>query len=201
MELKDILKILNKRRAEIGLFVLCGSFLGLAASFLPGKFKTELSYFVGRAADKPSTEFFTYEGFYAQQTAQSFTNTAVALLESQNLKRSVLGELELPVTDNNIRKLTKSYRVTKNGPQVITLTVADYDYDKSLNTFTAISEKFLEAGEKVSSGSDENISVTPLSDEPVVRQEQRPFIYFVTGGLLFGLALSLLKLAFKEYIK
>ena len=201
MELKDILKMLNKRRTEIGLFVLCGGFLGVAVSFLPGKFKTELSYFVGRIADKPSAEFFTYEGYYAQQTAQSYTNTAVALLESQDLKRAVLNELQLPVTDNNIRKLSKSYRVAKNGPQVITLTVTDYNYDKSINTFTVISKKFLIASEKVSTGSDENISVSPLADSPVIRQEQRPFFYFVAGGLLFGLAFSLLKIALKEYLK
>jgi len=201
MELKDILKILNKRRTEIGLFVLCGGFLGVAVSFLPGKFKTEISYFVGRAADRPSTEFFTYEGYYAQQTAQSYTNTAIAILESQDLKRAVLEELGFPVTDNNIRKLSRSYRISKNGPQVITLSVTDYNYDKSVNTFTVISTEFLDTGKKIGAGSDENISVTPLSSKPVVRQEQRPLIYLVIGGLLFGMAASILKIALKEYLK
>ena len=201
MELKEIIKILNKKRREIGLFIICGGLLGLAMSFLPGKFKTEISYFVGRAADKPSTEFFTYEGYYAQQTAQSYTNTAIALLESQDLKRFVLSELGFPVTDINIRKLSRNYRVSKNGPQVITLSVTDYDYAKSLNTFTAISSKFLETGEKISSGTDENISVTSLSNEPVLRQEQRPFINYLLGGLLTGLAVSLLKIALKEYLR
>ncbi|HAI63063.1 MAG: hypothetical protein UU64_C0016G0011 [candidate division WWE3 bacterium GW2011_GWF2_41_45] len=201
MELKEILKILKKKRSEIVIFTLCGGLLGLAASFIPGKFKAEASYFVGRTADKPSSEFFTYEGYYAQQTAQSYTNTAVALLESQDLKRSVLGELEIPVTDTNLRKLSRSYRVSKNGPQVITLTVADYNYDKSVTTFTAISTKFLDSSDKVSAGSDENISVSSLSDNPVVRQEQRPLPYFILGGLLFGLAVSMLKITFKEYLK
>ncbi|KKS31306.1 hypothetical protein A2380_03010 [candidate division WWE3 bacterium RIFOXYB1_FULL_43_24] len=201
MELKEILKILNKKRREIGLFIFCGGLLGLAASFLPGKYNTEASYFVGRTADRPSTEFFTYEGYYAQQTAQSYTNTAVGLLESQDLKRAVLEELRIPVTDTSIRKLSRSYRVSKNGPQVITIRVSDYDYNKSLNTFTVISSKFLDTSKKVNAGSDENISVSSLSNNPTVKQEQRPFINYVAGGLLLGLVSVLLKITFKEYLK
>lgn len=201
MELKEILKKLNKRKKEIIILTLCGGIFGIAATFIPGKYRAEGYYFIGRVADKPSSEFFTYEGYYAQQTAQSYTNTAIAVLESENIKSAVLEDLKLPVTDSNIRKLSRSYKVYKRGPQVVSLVAADYNNEKTLRIYSSISERFLEAGEKIINESDENIKVLPLSEEPVVKREQRPLPNYLAGGLLIGLALALLKFSFKEYIK
>ncbi len=201
MELKEILKKLNKAKNEIIILTLCGGILGIAASFIPGKYRAEGYYFIGRVADKPSNEFFTYEGYYAQQTAQSYTNTAIAVLESENIKSAVLEDLKLPVTDTNIRKLSRTYKVYKKGPQVVSLVVADYNNGKTLRIYSSISERFLEAGEKITNESDENIKVLPLSEEPVVKREQRPLPNYLAGGLLIALAFALLKFSFKEYIK
>ena len=201
MELKEILRKLNKARSEILILTLCGGILGIGVSFIPGKYRAEGYYFIGRVADKPSSEFFTYEGYYAQQTAQSYTNTAIAILESESLKSAVLEDLKIPVTDNNLKKLSRSYKVYKKGPQVVSLVVTDYNYKKTLDVFSSISNRFLETGENITSESDENIKVLPLSEEPVAKREHRPFPNYLAGGLLIGLAFTLLRFSIKEYTK
>ncbi|GIW69384.1 MAG: hypothetical protein KatS3mg101_0131 [Patescibacteria group bacterium] len=201
MELREILKKLNTRKKELLILTVSGGILGIIATFIPGKYVAEGYYFIGRVADKPSNEFFTYEGYYAQQTAQSYTNTAIALLESENIKSAVLGDLKLAVTDNNLRKLSRTYKVYKKGPQVVSLAVADYNNEKTLKIYDSLSKRFLEAGEKITNASDENIKVLPISEEPVVKRDQRPLPNYLFSGLLIGLAFSLLKFSFKEYIK
>ncbi len=201
MEFKEIIKIIKMNRTVLVIFALVGSLLGTALSFVPGKYRVEGSFFIGRKADVPSTEFFTYEGYYAQQTAQSYTNTAVALLESQDLKKAVLEQMEIPVTDNNVRKLTKSFRISKIGPQVITLTVRNPEENKSEEIFKTLASNFLNMGEKISAESDENISVIPISEFPVKRQEQMPLIPCVMWGFMVGITAAILKISIKEYMK
>lgn len=201
MNLKDVIKLLKKNIRLLGVYTLTGAVIGLVTSFIPGKYTATGSFFIGRLADKPSSAFFTYEGYYATQTAQSYTNTAAAILESEDLKKETLLDLQIPVTDNNIKKLNRSYRVTKRGPQIIQLTVSDYDQNVTERLYRQLSSNFLTMGRDLGTKNDENISVITIAKEPLLSRNQRSYPAYMLGGMLLGLSLSLFKISFREYMK
>ncbi len=201
MDLKISLKIIKKHLLTLGLSAAAGLIIGFTVTEIPGKYIVSGTFFIGRTTDKMSTAFFTYEGYYAQQTAQSYTNSAIAVLESDDLKKQTLEELGVHPTSQNIKKLTRSIQVTKEGPQVISLSVRDRSQSNALATFKSLSKNFIAESVGLNYNADQNLSIAQLNSEPVIKNPYPQPVLMGIGGALFGTALGLLLISIKEYFK
>jgi len=200
MELRDISKILRKYRRKIVFLAIAGFAFGVMVSLLPPKYISSGSLYVKREAN-PGTGYFTYEGYYAQQTAMSYTNSVVAILESPDIKKKVLGLMNIPVNEKTIRELGRTIKVKKTGPQVILVTVKNKNYDISMEVWDKTVNSLMGITADMNKNGDENLGISLISERPVVKEGYKsPYLFGIAGSLI-TLTLSLFFISVKEYLK
>lgn len=200
MELREIIKLLTKNKAEILLITLMGLIAGTVIYMLPAKYVSSGAFYIKRSTDTNST-FFTYEGYYAQQTALSYANTVAALLESIDLRSKSMAELGISVDEFSLRKYQKLISVKKVGPQLISLSVKGKTYDEARNFWEALSNSLIQTTSEINSNGDPNLSISKINSEPVVKQEYKSLWLNLSVGFGLGLVSGLLFISLKEYLK
>jgi len=203
MELKKIRKLVNKNWRILVAFALGFGLLGIAAFFiLPRKYIAAGSLLVSRSAESESFTEFTYEGYYAQQTARGFTDTLVGFLESPDARNKTLVRLGIDPTENNLRRARRSTKVTKSAPQVVTVQVKHSDSDRAEEYWSALVAQVREiAGEFNVRFGDPLISVNLVDGSPVVYEGYSNVYLNAAVGSLLGLVLGFFTLFTKEYLK
>ncbi|NMB70247.1 hypothetical protein GYA27_03550 [candidate division WWE3 bacterium] len=202
MEFHQLIKILIKNKKSLIFTPLAGILLGSLVYFLPNGYTASGSIYVGRITDRNS-HFFTYEGYYGQQTALSYTNSVLAFIQSTDLLRDTLVELGIPTTDYQIWKLKQSISVKKSGPQtpVINLSVkakSGADAEKLWNLIFNNTDMY---ANRVSVQSDPSLKIYKVSENPVVRSEFKSLPLFIVAGMGLGLACLVAVTVFTEYFK
>ena len=200
MEIREIIKKIRKNRVLLAI----SSFLGLLAGFvffiLPPTYTASGSLYVTRKAEDSGT-FFTYEGYYSQQSAITYTNSVVALAESSDVKKQVLESLEMPLDTTNLRKLNNSIIIKKTGSQVININVKNKDSNKAQKLWEELSKSIIETSKNINEESNDNLSVVKVSDKPLIRESYKPLFLLGMGGLLLGFSIGLLIISLKEYFR
>jgi capsular polysaccharide biosynthesis protein len=200
MEIKEITKKLAKYRSQIIIFIILGAVLGVGIYFLPPKYISSGSFYIKRSISGEKN-YFTYEGYYGQQTALSYTNSVIALAESLDIKRLVLDKLKIEVNEESLRKLSRMIRVKKTGSQIILITVKADSYATSENIWNKLSESLLSTTYEINKDGDPNLMVEKVSDRPVVKEGYRSILLFGIGGSLISFTIFSFYICFKEYLK
>jgi len=86
---KKIIKTIEKNRLLLITATFIGLVLGIIFYFLPSKYISSGSFYVSKKTDK-SLDFFTYEGYYAQQSAITYADSVITLAKSVDIKKDVL---------------------------------------------------------------------------------------------------------------
>ena len=200
MEIRDIFKKIKKYRRSLLFSAVAGFIIGSIFSTLPPKYISTGSIYV-KSGINPGTEYFTYEGYYAQQAALSYTNSVIALLESPDIKRNVLKLMDLSVDEKNIRELNKVTNIKKTGPQVILITVKDKNYDVSRDIWDKTVNSLIGMTTKMNRGGDEYLGISLISEDPVIKEAYRSFYLFSFIGLLLGISFCLFYICIREYFR
>lgn len=200
MELREIFKKIRKNKKILIVCVLVGLLAGILFHFLPSNYIASGSFYITRKEDN-SESFFTYEGYYSQQTATTYTNSVVALAESVDVKKQVLEKVDLPIDDQNIRKINKSMSVKKTGPQIINITFKDKDLKKVKTIWQSISDILIETSKEINLNGDGKLTVVKISEEPFIKEGYKTLWMTGVAGIIFGCSLGLLIVSLKEYFK
>lgn len=200
MELKEIKKILSKNKLSLTIVTFIGLILGLVLYYLPAKYISSGSFYVGREIDR-SDEFFSYEGYYAQQTAVTYTNSVISLAESLDIKKAVLDEMGIPYNNESVRTLGRALKIKKSGPQTINIVAKHSNRDTSETMFKSISKALIETSENLNREGDSSLFIRQVSTEPLVKETYKSFYIYSLAGILSGLIVGLFYLCLREYFK
>ena len=200
MELKQITKTIEKNRFLLITATFIGLILGIIFYFLPSKYISSGSFYISKKTDN-SLEFFTYEGYYAQQSAITYADSVVTLAKSVDIKKDVLEKMSQPINEKNLRELNKSIKIKKAGPQIISLEIKGRTYELAEETWTKFSESLIKKSDEMNKNSDEKLVVNTVSEKPLTRKAYRSPWAFGATGVLAGLALGILVMCGKEYFK
>lgn len=201
MELKLLITNIKNYKRLVGVFVLAGILLGIGSYFLPTNYVASGSFFVKRAIAENRGDYFSYEGYYSQQTAISHTNTLVALLESLTLRAKALAILGRPSDDSNLRKMGRDIKIKKTGPQIITISATSTALSDAQNMWQAYSNVLLETNKEMNITGDPNLLISKISDKPVVKEVYKSLPLYMALGALGAFLLAVFGLAIKEYSK
>ena len=188
MELKEYIKVFKKYFAFILLVSATGALIAyIQTKSLPSGYSlTQTFYLAGPAS--LSSDYFTYEGFYAQEKARNFTDSAVAILDSDDFKSDV-GEGSQNLT------------VRKMAPQVIRLTASAPNAESTQKLMTKTINIF---NEKSITFADSKFS---LSLKPISQKTTQPALSKINKkivtifGLLLGFAFATFVVSLKTYFK
>lgn len=202
MEINLLIKLIKKFNKITTFSMIIGALLGLVIYLLPDSYLASGSIYVGRVADK-NTGFFTYEGYYSQQTAIAYSNSVLALLQSTDLVKDTLVFLEKPVNDYNLWQLKKDIVVKKAGPQtqVINITTKGTSQADAIKTWNIVYSNLDKYTSQINTQSDPALQIYKISEVPVIKKEFKSLPLFVLFGVVSGFCFALTVILGKYYLK
>ncbi len=201
MEFAELVVFLRKNLGVITLTALSGALISCVLYFvLPQKYIAAGSLFIHRTTDKNTERFFTYEGYYGQQTAIAYTNTVAGILESTDIKSLALAHLEQNVTEQTLRTISKQIKVKKASPQLLTLTVKSNTAQNGLALWEYMARQTIELADKLNKNGDPALQISVLGN-PVVKTQYRNILINSVIGLGFGFLTATFGLALTGFIK
>lgn len=197
MELKEYLKVFKKYFAFILLVGLTGALIAyISTKSLPRAYSLTQTFYLAALTSTPgrsepalqSQDIYSYEGYYAQEKARNFTDTAVAILDSDDFK-------------SDVGEDSQNLAVRKMAPQVIRLTAsapnsqsAQKLMSKTINIFneksvTLADSRFV-------------LSLKPISSHvPGPSRDQIDKKIITVFGLLLGFAFATFVVSLKTYFR
>lgn len=200
MELRTLIDFYKTRKLALFLGTIAGTSLGALLYFLPFSFSSTGSFYIKRAAEPGARLYFTYDGYYSQQTALTYTNTVIALLESDDLRKKALEKMGVPITTESLNSFEHKIGVTKAGPQLITLTTKGGSTKDARDLWIALSTVLTETTDYINKTGDPALSVSKVADEPVLKRNFSSALADIGGGSLFGLGFTTSVLALGKYL-
>ncbi len=200
MELREYLRVLQKNIVVlVGLTVLGGAVALGVSQRIPDKFEALLTIYVQKIPEQPTSGDFTYDGYYAQQAAEAFTDTVVGLFESSTVAYRALELTERDSAISQIRELNKQTSVEKIAPQLVDLSVRATDSVYAIEVvqglFSAVEEQVLSAEHDFG-----NVTVKRVNTEPLVILQKPPILLYTLVGLFVGFFVAIVAVAIKQYM-
>ena len=186
MELGNLSKLIKKNGFKMLLVVtLCG-LIGVSVYYaFPPRYTATGTFFVKRAVESPSGQYFSYEGYYSQQVSLSYAKTFAALLESVDIRSRALRDLQMPISNETLRELGRQVRIKSATPQLVTLVVKGDSVGEATNVWASLSNAALQTASSVNSGGDNLVTVVSVSASPIVQMVYRNvYLNFLIGALL-----------------
>ena len=185
------------------LTAVLGGVLGFASfKYLPQKYTASGSLLVSRKAQSSGVGAFSYEGYYAQQTARGYAETLIGFLESTDARKKALERLGVAADEINLRQAKRHVRAKKSAPQVVTLEVRRYDAYKAEDYWEALVAEVMEISTDFNNRfGDPLISVNLVDGSPVVYAAYRNVYINTLVGVGLGLTFGLFAVFTKEYLK
>jgi capsular polysaccharide biosynthesis protein len=187
MEFREYLKILKKNFLLIFILGIAGFLVSfVTVKKLPtGYEKSQLVYVVIPKIAQNQT--YNFEGYFSQEKARNFTDTAIAILESPDFS----GEILTPGEALNIRKV---------APQVIRITAVANDSQSAdsliTKTITGFNQKMFAL-----TNEDQQPQIKLIGkSQPAVFTGQNPKI-ITAFGFLAGVFFAIFVISLKTFLK
>ncbi len=201
MDLRDYLKFLKRYYRLICAVTFIFIIIGFLYSYLSTTmYRSSTTLIVRREAVDTNPNYFTYEGYYAQQTAQEYADTVVGFLESEDVAMHTLNIAGLTSGTKQVKMLNTLIDVKKTAPNLITLTLDWEDSETSAKLLNALVSSTKKRSQELNDKGDQAIHVDPIATEPIVeKREPRYFLNSLVLGLS-GSLLTIFSLSFYLYL-
>uniref|UniRef100_A0A7C4TR55 Polysaccharide chain length determinant N-terminal domain-containing protein n=1 Tax=candidate division WWE3 bacterium TaxID=2053526 RepID=A0A7C4TR55_UNCKA len=202
MELKEFIKNFRKYKKRVLTCGGIGAFVGLAAFYtLPVNYYAVGTLFVSHDSEFNQKADFTYEGYYAQQTAKNYTKTLIGILESPDVRKKALEKIGAVVNEKSLRQAKRQVTVKEPAPQLVSVVVKDKDYGRAQVYWGNLTELATSSSNQLNLSSGELINISVLEGSPVVYKGFHNVWFNLVAGLSFGLFFGFAAVLLKEYLK
>jgi capsular polysaccharide biosynthesis protein len=201
MELASLLRQLRNNILPITVFaVFLAVISGLMAQKYSHRFTATLSFYVYKPHEVAPSGEYSYDGYYAQQIAESYTDTLVGLLENPDILSQALTSLGIDAS-RDLASYANSITVEKVAPQLVTLKVALNNREESSRLATSVAENVRSQVSKFNNQRGEGVEVGLVETDPLQGEEQIPATIAGIAGLLLGVVMGIGFLFFRVYLK
>jgi len=150
---------------------------------LPNQYTAKGLLVVARRADEPSKEVFTYEGYYAQQSAVSYTATFLSILQSPNNLKSADSSADL-------KKLERLVKAKKDGPQTIVLNVKGQTPQDAADLWEKVADSAIQTHNKLKVSADPLLEVAKAPNSPIIVKTYPEWTTIFGAGFAFSLVIA-----------
>ena len=170
----------------------------LVARSLNPSYTAHLTVYVQKPIETPGTQTYTYDGYYAQQSAEAYTDTVVGLSESRSVISRAVETLG-GETGTDLKRFTDAVEVEKTAPQLVTLSVTLEAPDKSAAFIQAL---FLEVQKQVREQEKEiGFSADLVDEAPLVTANKVPVTLIGVVAALLTAAVGVSIIFLREYLR
>ncbi|MBI2414725.1 hypothetical protein HYV31_02710 [candidate division WWE3 bacterium] len=202
MELKELLTHIKNNWRILAGSTLIGLLVGLGVFyFVPVGYRAVGSIFVARESEFSRKADYTYEGYYALQTAKNYAKTLIGILESVDIRKTALEIMGVPITENTLREARRNVSIKEAAPQLVSIQVKDKDFVKASEYWKTLSAEALKTSDKLNMRGDEKINLIVMDGSPVVYKAFHNIWVDMWAGIVLGLVFGVVVISFKEYLK
>lgn len=203
MELREFLFLLRKNLPTIVLIALITGALALAMALrLQPTYHATLSVYVQKVPEQPTGGDFTFDGFYAQQAAESYTDTVIGLFESHAIYVRALQITGEEPDFSAVKRMERQTNIQKVAPRLINLEIRSYEEDEARtlakSLFMAVSGRLDELTS--TDNADLNMRISAVSEDPLMSLSQPRVALYTIIGVLAGAFAATTLFLLKEYL-
>ncbi len=182
--------------------LLIGAIAAAAIAYTtPDAYLATVSIYVQKEAAPPNANYFTYEGYYAQQTAAAYTETALKLLENDEIIKRAAESANLPTDVNSIATLKGNITSKLDAPQLIQIEVTMPKLEQAAGLAEGLSQAVRTRTAEINKTGDASLTIEQINQDPYVVMV-RPILWlYATVGAVIGLILAAIAAAFWTYIR
>jgi capsular polysaccharide biosynthesis protein len=196
MELRDFLHTLKTR----WIFIACCLLLGLFGSIAFLRFfakpynQASALLFVTRTAQGSREDYYTYDGFHAQQTAYHYVDTVVGLARHLGVDKAVRKSEQLV-------QVTREARVTQVTQETEVTEVTEITQEKVEEEMRTFVDELIALSDSLNEKGDAKISVQLVENKIEVEEVATNPAIVLLVGVLGGLGVGVLAASLKEYFR
>lgn len=201
MELKQLLKHIARRIKILLLITICGFVISAVIVYnLPPTYSASMTLYVEKASEVSDSGDYTFDGYYAQQAVEGYTDTIVGLFESPDSMALALSRLEVDV-ERNIKNYTHSLKVEKVAPQIVLVTVTRKDRTDAIEVGSELSTVVSDKVALLNREDGPHYTLVRVEEAPLVSVNTLPEIVVVVASGILALMLGLFGVLFELYLR
>lgn len=202
MELIEYIRHLYRFKMWLLAGIIIGGLVGAVfANSAKDQYQASTSLLIQRKADQPNSQYFTYEGFYAQQTAASYADTVIKLLVTDEIIAEAARLAGYEKTPQQISALKSFIVVKKDAPQLISVRITQPTYDLANKLAAGLSQSIKQRTVDLNQYGDSSLSIEQVESEPLVRLARPSVLIYSAAGALVGLVLAIMASAVWAFIR
>lgn len=200
MELRDSIYLFSRRKAlALSLIVLVVAASYAWAYLQPVRFTTSVSFAVNRV-NREDTKVYEYDGYYALQASDLFSDTVVSWLQTPSVLVEIYKQAGKQDAAQDIQSLTSQFKTKKFAAQNIVVTYSsptESEAEKLASAMTDVIKAQTESSNRTSQGKAlfEVDATTPV----IAKASPNPLLIGVISFAV-GLILALFLVPFVAYL-
>ena len=199
MDLKTLLNQLTQNLKYILLFTLLGAVLGLGlVLFIPNTYTATIIVYVHKEVEDSEPDVYSYDGYYAQQASEAYTDTVASVFESGDIMSVALSEQNIP--SSKFKSFQRSLKVQKVAPQLIEVKLTREDQVEARDVLQAISLKVKDKIYELNNVQVNQYLIDQVNQDPLLTFNQIPWLVTVLVGLLLGFGGSVFVIVVGVYV-
>jgi capsular polysaccharide biosynthesis protein len=200
MELRNLLKNLHRK---IKYIIFAGLVLGVLgfvlSSSVPDSYTARMTLYVQKNSEFIEGEY-TYDGYYAQQAVEAYTDTVKGLIEQPE----VLSEVLLNMGIANDRVFDEYYKyldVKKVAPQLVAVEITRRDAQEAGRMVSEISNVVTRRIEALNETRQDRFQLVGVDEDPIISRNELPILLISIVSVFLGLLFGSFIFAMEWYIR
>lgn len=188
MELKEYILLIKKRIVVfiIIIILVCVATFGFSAS-RPQSFITSVTVSI-TTANRQNTNDFQYDGFYAVQASELFSDNVESWTENPDVVVDTFRKANLALPTQNIRKLSKILKGRKLSPQNVEIRFSSENEEHAKKLVAGLEETLQQKTETINNTSNGSVAFNVVFSEAITKDDS-PNVFL---NSLIGFALGII---------
>ncbi len=201
MELRDYIHIYWRQRGLIiAMVVIATVTTWIVSSSQPVRFGSSQSFAINRI-NRESTPDYQFDGYYALQAADLFSQTVVSWFSTPSVLQEVYQQAKLDPEIDSLNSLPSRFKVKKYSSQNIVVRVTERTSDRLAKVTSAVKSVMEQKAAQLNQDPNGKSQFTIVGSTPVIA-EVRPMVWLNSlVALVLSFGLSLFVAAAKHYLR
>ncbi len=201
MELRDYLKIFWRQRwLIIGLVVLATVTAWVVSASQPVKYGTSQSFAINRV-NRDVTPDYQFDGYYALQAADLFSQTVVSWFSTPSVLSEVYQQANLNPEIESLSSLPSRFKVKKYSSQNIVVRITERTQDRVNKVAAAVKTVMEQKAAQLNQTPEGKSQFTIVGSAPVIAPVRPNSILTALVALVLSLGASLFIAAARHYLR
>ncbi len=166
----------------------------------PSYFDASLSFSINRTSRQETAEY-QYDGYYAIQAADLFSQTVMSWLMTPSVLLEIYQTAGINPNISSLEELSSRFKTRQYSAQNIVVRYKERDFSSSENIGTAITNIIQEKSQVANQDADQKSLFSVVGSKPVIVEREPAIALNTLIGLVAGLIVSLLAAYVLEYIR